>query len=386
MNSIAPHAAKRKPLLIAVIALFSLAGLAYGSWWWFAGRYHEHTDNAYVGGNIIQITPQIAGTVQSIHADDTDRVETGQTLVRFDETDAKLALEQAEAELAQSVRQVRGLFANDGALLASIAQRQSELSKARNDFSRRKSLEGSGAVSGEEIQHAQESVQNAEAALAALQKQQESSRAMIDHTTLQNHPGIAKAAARVREAYLAWSRASIAAPATGFIAKRNVQVGQKVAPGTPLMALIPLDQVWVDANFKESQLRDMRIGQPVKLYADIYGKEVTFHGTVTGLAAGTGAAFALLPAQNASGNWIKVVQRLPVRIRLDPKELAAHPLRIGLSLEAEIDTRDSSGAQLAVGSKNETVTSTGIFAPQAHAADTRIAEIIKANQSAGQRN
>jgi len=374
---------KRKPLLLALSALFAAGAIAYGAWWALDGRYHQHTDNAYVAGNVIQITPQISGTVQSIHADDTDRVEAGQVLVRFDQADAQTALDQAEADLAQSVRQVRGLYANDGALGANLAQREAELARAKADLARRQSLEGTGAVSAEEIQHAREAVNVAESALAALHKQQESSHALVDNTTLENHPTVAKAAARVREAYLALERTRILAPATGFIAKRSVQVGQKVAPGNPLMALVPLDQVWVDANFKESQLRDMRIGQPVTLSADIYGGGVEFHGQVAGLAAGTGAAFALLPAQNATGNWIKVVQRVPVRIRLDPKELAEHPLRIGLSMEAEVDTKDQSGRQLAQGSQAATVASTNVFADKTRQAEQRVAEIIAANHQPG---
>ena len=374
---------KRKPLLIALGALFATCGVAYAAWWAVDGRYHEHTDNAYVAGNVIQITPQITGTVQSIHADDTDRVEAGKVLVRFDQADAETALAQAEADLAQSVRQVRGLYANDGALNANLAQREAELARAKADLSRRQSLEGTGAVSAEEIQHAREAVNVAESALAALHKQQESSHAQVDNTTLESHPAVAKAAARVREADLALQRTQILAPATGFIAKRNVQVGQKVAPGAPLMALVPLEQVWVDANFKESQLRDMRIGQPVTLTADIYGSSVEYHGQVAGLAAGTGAAFALLPAQNATGNWIKVVQRVPVRIRLDAKELNAHPLRVGLSMEAQVDTKDQSGQQLAQGSQAATVASTNVFADSAKAADERIAAIIAANRQPG---
>src|SRR5574337_1024816 len=290
---------RRKRLLLALSAAFAAAGIAYGAHWALVGRYVEQTDDAYVAGNVVQITPQTAGTVLAIHADDTDFVQAGEPLVQLDEADAKVALDQAEAQLAQTVREVRTLFATSDALA------------------------GTGAVSGEELGHARTALAAAEAALGTAREQLASNRALIDHTTVEQHPNVARAAGRVREAWLAFERASIPAPVTGYVAKRSVQVGQRVAPGAPLMAVIPLDQVWVDANFKEGQLRQMRLGQPVTLTADVYGNKVEYHGKVAGLGAGTGSAFALLPAQNATGNWIKVVQRVPVRVALDAKELAA---------------------------------------------------------------
>lgn len=373
---------RRKPLLLAISAIFVLAAAGYGAWWMTSGRYHEQTDNAYVSGNVIQITPQVAGTVVSIHADDTDQVKAGQPLVKLDPADAENALAQAEAELAQAVRQVRGLYAMDESLAASLNQREAELARARADLARRQPLLGSGAVADEDILHAREAVAVAEAAVTALRKQQEAAHAQVDQTRLAQHPTVSRAAARVQDAWLNLARTQVLAPSQGFVARRGVQVGQKVAAGAPLMALVPLDQVWVDANFKESQLRHMRIGQPVTLTADIYGSNQVFHGTVTGLSAGTGAAFSLLPAQNATGNWIKVVQRVPVRVRLDAQELSEHPLRVGLSMEAEVDTRDQSGPQLATGSTTETVASTHLYADAASQARARVAEIIAANGGA----
>ena len=338
---------RRRLVLTILAAIVVLAGAGGGLWWFLDGRYHETTDDAYVAGDIVQVTPQIAGTVQAIHADDTDVVKAGTPLIDLDPADARVALDQAEAALAQTVREVRTLYATNGSLGAVVAQREADLAKARDDLRRRQALSGTGAVSGEEIEHARTGVLAAEAALATARDQLLSNNALTDRTTVENHPNVKRAAARVEETYLAVQRATISAPVTGQVAKRSVQVGARVAPGQPLLAIVPLDRVWVDANFKEGQLRQMRIGQPVAMVADIYGSRVRYTGKVVGLGAGTGAAFALLPAQNATGNWIKIVQRLPVRVALDPGQIAAHPLRVGLSMEADVDVHDQSGPQLA---------------------------------------
>jgi membrane fusion protein (multidrug efflux system) len=302
--------------------------------------------------------------------------------VDLDEADAKVALDQAEAQLAQTVREVRTLFATNDSLAASVNLREADVAKAKEDFNRRQALAGTGAVSGEELGHARTALAAAEAALSAAKEQLASNRALIDHTTVEQHPNVARAAARVREAWLAYERASIPAPVTGYVAKRAVQVGQRVNPGASLMAVIPLDQVWVDANFKEGQLRQMRLGQPVTLTADVYGNKVEYHGKVAGLGAGTGSAFALLPAQNATGNWIKVVQRVPVRVALDAKELAAHPLRVGLSMNVEVNVRDQSGSQLAEGVRREApVAQTAVFTEESKGADALVGRIIAANLS-----
>ena len=360
-TSVAPTPArggnpKRKKALISIAAVVALAGLGWGAYEWLVASHYESTDNAYVQGNVIQVTPQIGGTVTAIFADDTDFVRAGRPLVQLDPADAKVALDQAEANLAQTVRQVRTLYTNNGSLAAQVKLREadavkarSEIERANDDLNRRQSLVGNGAVSKEELNHATTQLANARSALAAAEagitaarEQLAGNQAMTEGTSVERHPSVQAAAAKVREAWLATQRAALTAPVDGYVAKRTVQLGQRVAAGTPMMSIVPLNQLWVDANFKEVQLRNIRLGQPVKLTADVYGKKVEYTGTVAGLGAGTGAAFALLPAQNATGNWIKVVQRVPVRIALDPKELAKHPLRVGLSMEAEIDV---SGAE-----------------------------------------
>jgi membrane fusion protein (multidrug efflux system) len=370
---------QRKRALLAVFLVFALAGVAYGAWWTFFGRWLEDTDDAYVGGNVVQITPQVPGTVIAIRADDTDYVKAGDELVRLDQADASIAVDQAEAQLARTVREVRGLYATDSQLTATIAQREADLARAKQDLARREPALASGAVSGEEIQHSRDAVAAARAALDAAREQYRASRALTERTALAAHPDVKAAAAKLREAYVAYTRTVIPAPVSGFVAKRSVQVGQRVAPGTPLMAVVPLDQVWVDANFKESQLADVRIGQPALVRADLYGGGVEYHGKIVGFGAGTGAAFSLLPAQNATGNWIKVVQRLPVRIALDAAELAAHPLQIGLSLRVEIDTHQRGGARLAAARRPAAGQATDVFATNERLADERVAKIIAEN-------
>ena len=373
---------KRRAVLVLLLLVFAAAGAGWGAWWQRVGRYFETTDNAYVAGNLVQVTPQVAGTVVSIAADDTDRVKAGQALVRLDAADAQVALEQAEAQLAQAVRESRTLYANNSTLEAGIAVRQSELSRAEEDYARRVLLAAKGMISKETLGNAAAAVATAQAALAEAREKLASNQTLTDRTTVERQPNVQRAAARVREAYLALKRVEITAPVGGYVAKRSVQVGQRVAPGAPLMAIVPLDQLWVDANFKEVQLRSMRIGQPVRLVADMYGDRVEFRGRVAGLAAGTGGAFALLPPQNATGNWIKVVQRLPVRIALDAKQLEEHPLRIGLSMRAEVEVRDTSGAQLAASPRAGTAYS--VAAPEAPAgeANARVRAIIGANLGA----
>jgi membrane fusion protein (multidrug efflux system) len=370
---------KRKRALLAVFLVFGLAALAYAGWWTFFGRWIEDTDDAYVGGNVVQITPQVSGTVVAIRADDTDYVKAGDELVQLDRADAAIALDQAEAQLARTVRQVRGLYATDSQLTATIAQREADLARARKDLARREPALASGAVSGEEIQHTRDAVAAASAALDAAREQYRASRALTERIALAAHPDVKAAAAKLREAYLAYARTAIPAPVSGFVAKRSVQVGQRVAPGTPLMAVVPLDQVWVDANFKESQLADVRVGQPARVRADLYGGGVEYHGRIVGFGAGTGAAFSLLPAQNATGNWIKVVQRVPVRIALDAAELAAHPLQIGLSLRVEVNTRERAGGRLAQARRPAAGQQTDVFAATDRVADERVAKIIADN-------
>ncbi|MFM0070914.1 EmrA/EmrK family multidrug efflux transporter periplasmic adaptor subunit [Paraburkholderia sediminicola] len=368
---------KRKRMMTLLVIVILIAAVAYGLYYFLDARFHEDTDDAYVNGNVVQITPQVTGTVVAVNADDTQTVKAGDPLVVLDPADARVALEQAEANLAQTVRQVRGLFADDNQYQAQVAQRQSDLSRAQDDLKRRLTVAQTGAVSAEEISHARDAVKSAQASVDAAQQQLASNRALTANTTIANHPNVQAAAAKVRDAYLNNARNNLPAPVTGYVAKRSVQVGQRVSPGTPLMAIVPLGGVWVDANFKEVQLKYMHIGQPVELTADVYGSSVVYHGKVVGFSAGTGSAFSLLPAQNATGNWIKVVQRLPVRIALDPQELEKHPLRIGLSMQADVSIKDQSGGQL--GQAPNTVYQTNVFDKYGDEADAEIARIISEN-------
>jgi membrane fusion protein (multidrug efflux system) len=372
-----PANGKRKRLMALLAGVILIAAIAYGFYYFLVARFHEETDDAYVNGNVVQITPQVTGTVIAVNADDTQTVKAGDPLVVLDGADARVTLEQAEANLAQTVRQVRGLFVNNDQYQAQIAQRQADLSRAQDDLRRRVAVAQTGAVSQEEISHARDAVKAAQASLDAAEQQLASNRALTSNTTIATHPNVLAAAAKVRDAYLNHARNTLPAPVTGYVAKRSVQVGQRVSPGTPLMAIVPLEAVWVDANFKEVQLKHMRIGQPVELTADVYGSSVVYHGKVVGFSAGTGSAFSLLPAQNATGNWIKVVQRLPVRIELDPKDLNAHPLRIGLSMQVDVDIKNDNGSQL--GNAQNTVYQTNVFDKYGADADAEIARIIAQN-------
>ncbi|SFB94990.1 HlyD family efflux transporter periplasmic adaptor subunit [Collimonas sp. OK412] len=374
---------KRRSLLIGVTIALIIVLLAYGIWWFIYARHYENTDDAYVGGNVVQVTPQVGGTVLAINTDDTELVQAGKPLVELDKADAKVALDQAEAQLAQTVRQVRTLFVNNNALVSNVTARTSELDRARADLARRQQLISTGAVSKEELDHAKVAVQGAEAALQAAREQLASNRVLTDHTSVEQHPNVQNAAAQVRNAYINLARTTLLAPTTGYVAKRSVQVGQRVAAGTPLLSIVPLNALWVDANFKEVQINNMRIGQPVSLKSDLYGSKIEYHGKVVGLAAGTGSAFALLPAQNASGNWIKIVQRIPVRISLDPKDLESHPLRIGVSMDATVDIAQTEGTSLTAGTARTTPAyTTDVFDKSGQEADARIASIIAANNNA----
>ncbi|WGS43602.1 efflux RND transporter periplasmic adaptor subunit [Burkholderia sp. JSH-S8] len=372
---------KRKRMMTLLVAVIVIAAIAYGLYYFLVARFHESTDDAYVNGNVVQITPQVVGTVIAVKADDTQTVKAGDPLVLLDPADSQVALQQAEANLAQTVRQVRGLFVNDDQYRAQVALRQSDLSRAEDDLRRRVAVAQTGAVSQEEISHARDAVKAAQASLDTAQQQLASNRALTANTTIATHPNVLASAAKVRDAYLANARNTLPAPVTGYVAKRSVQVGQRVSPGTPLMSVVPLNSVWVDANFKEVQLKHMRIGQPVELTADIYGSSFVYHGKVIGFSAGTGSAFSLLPAQNATGNWIKVVQRLPVRVELDPKDLDKHPLRIGLSMQVDVDIKDENGNQL--GNVQNTVYQTDVFAKYGDEANAEIARIIVENAGAG---
>jgi membrane fusion protein, multidrug efflux system len=389
----APANPRRKRALSAVAAAVAAAGIAYGAYWALVLNHYETTDNAYVQGTVVQLTPQVSGTVVAIQVNDTDHVKAGQLLVWLDPADAQVALEQAEAALAQTVREVRTLYANNSTLKAQIALREAELARlqgdaamAQADVNRRMPLVASGAIGREAFDHVQaqlavarSGVAAAQSAVAAAREQLASNQVLTDGTDVEQHPSVQRAAARVREAMLALDRIELRSPIDGYVAKRVVQLGQRVQAGTPLLSVIDLGKVWVDANFKESQLSQLRIGQPVELVADVYGAASTYRGTIEGLGAGTGSAFALLPAQNATGNWIKIVQRVPVRIALDAQELKAHPLRVGLSMDVKVDISQTDGLMLADGSGAPTAVQTDIFDGGRSAADARVRSIIAGN-------
>jgi len=399
-------------VLVVFAATLLLAGAA-ALYWYLFERGSVFTDNAYVGGNVVQVAPQVNGTVVAIYADDTKLVDQGQPLVQLDRTDAESNLRETEAALGDAVRSVRELYANENVARTTLGMRRAEITHARADvdrakadearlaaeYERRKQLFDKGFVSDENVQNAkstlaaasaqraatESAVAQAQAALSQAQSQLQSRQVLVDATEVENHPRVLGAAARVRETYLALARTTVVAPVTGYVAKRNVQLGERVSSGTALMSIIPADQLWIDANFKESQLADVRIGQPVELTADLYGSRVVYKGRVVGLSPGTGAAFALLPPQNATGNWIKIVQRLPVRVALDPAELRAHPLRIGLSMQARVDTRDRSGPVLASQAETRPVLATDVYSAHTKEADALIASIIQVNRGAPQK-
>jgi membrane fusion protein (multidrug efflux system) len=376
----APAAPSRRgKLLRGLLAIVVLLIAAAALWYFMFGRWFEETDDAYVQGNQVQITPLITGTVVAINADDGMRVERGQLLVQLDPADTEVALQQARANLARTVRQTRGLYRSVEGAQAELSARQVTLNRVREDFARRKGLAATGAISDEELAHARNELAAAEAAVAGSRETFERSNALVDDTVIATQPDVEAAAAQLRQAYLNNARAGIVAPVSGYVARRSVQVGQRVQPGTALMAVVPTEQMWVEANFKETQLRHMRLGQEVELRSDLYGGEVKYKGRIDSLGLGTGSAFSLLPAQNASGNWIKIVQRVPVRIAIDAKQLADNPLRIGLSMKAEVSLRDQKGTVLPTATAKGQVFDTDVYAKQLHSADDVIHEIIQNN-------
>ncbi|WP_242207609.1 MULTISPECIES: HlyD family efflux transporter periplasmic adaptor subunit [unclassified Pseudomonas] len=373
---------KRKVMLLVLAVVVLLAGAGVWAYHEFIGRFNESTDDAYVNGNVVEITPLVTGTVVSIGADDGDLVHEGQVLINFDPNDAEVGLQSAQAKLARTVRQVRGLYSNVDGMKAQVNAQQAEVQKAQDNYNRRKNLAQGGAISQEELSHARDDLTSAQNALANAKQQLKTTSALVDDTVVSSHPDVMSAAADLRQAYLTNARSTLIAPVTGYVAKRTVQLGQRVQPGTALMAVIPLDQLWIDANFKETQLRDMRIGQPVDIESDIYGSDVKYSGTVDSLGAGTGSAFALLPAQNATGNWIKIVQRVPVRIHINAEELAKHPLRVGLSTNVEVNLHDQSGPVLAQQPPQNASFSTNVYDRQLAEADAMIAQLIHDNSAA----
>ena len=380
-NQDAGNQRKRKLWLSGLAILVILVGLGVWGWHELYGRWSESTDDAYVNGNVVEITPLVAGTVVSIGADDGDLVHEGQVLLNFDPSDSLVGLQSAEANLARTVRQVRGLFSNVSGTKAQVAAQKVAVQKAQDNFNRRKNLAASGAISQEELSHARDDLASAQSALRNNEQQLDTTSALVDNTAIANHPDVLAAAAQLRQAYLEHARTTLIAPVTGYVAKRTVQLGQRVQPGTALMAVIPLNQLWIDANFKETQLDKMRIGQPVEIESDLYGSNVKYSGTVDSIGAGTGSAFALLPAQNATGNWIKIVQRVPVRIHINADELAKHPLRIGLSTTVDVNLHDQSGPVLAQQPPQKAMFTTNVYEQQLAEADTLISRLIESNSA-----
>jgi membrane fusion protein (multidrug efflux system) len=359
-----------------------LLAIAWGLWYYFDGRWYEATDDAYVNGNVVQITPQVPGTVVTIGADDGDLVHAGDVLVKLDQANTEVALAEAKANLASTVRKVRGLYSNVSGAQADVAVRKIAVDKARADYNRRRDLAKSGAISSEELSHAMDALTSAQSALTTAEQQLQTNKVLVDDTVVASHPDVQAASARLRQAYLDNLRTTIIAPVDGYVAKRSVQLGQRIAVGAPLMAVVPLHQVWIDANFKETQLTHMRIGQPVEVTADVYGSSVKYKATVQSLGVGTGSAFSLLPAQNATGNWIKIVQRVPVRIFFtDAKQLDEHPLRIGLSMDVSVGLHDQTGAMLAQKAPTAPAFNTDVYGKQLAQANSVIDEIIHANMA-----
>jgi membrane fusion protein (multidrug efflux system) len=367
-------------MIIGVLLFLIILVVAFAYFFRMSSPYRE-TDDAYVHGNQIFLTSRVTGTVVSINADATDLVRMGQPLVLLDDSDAKVRLRQAEATLGDTMRKVCQFYVNVRQMKANIAARKIEVARTEADYRRRTSV-GEGAVPIEEVTHAREGADAARAVLQVAKQQLASAQALVVDTDLEDHPMVLQAAANVLDAYLALERTIISAPATGYVARRSVQIGERVTPGAPLLTIIPLDQIWVDANFKEEQLKDVRIGQPVKLRADFYGDSVEYHGYVAGLNPGTGAAFSILPPQEASGNWIKIVQRVPVRIHLEEKQLKEYPLRLGLSMRAVIDTANRSGPVLAQVPPEKPVYLTTIYSNEWAKATELLQGLLKTNLQA----
>lgn len=366
--------------VLAIVVLLAVVGWAL--WYFLDGRWYEGTDDAYVNGNVVQITPQVPGTVVSIGADDGDLVHAGDVLVQLDPSDADVALAEAKANLANTVRKVRGLYSSVNGAQADVAARKTAVDKARADYNRRVALAKSGAISAEELAHASDALTSAGSGLIVSQQTYETSKVLVDDTVVASHPDVQVASARLRAAFLDDARSTLVAPVDGYVAKRSVQVGQRVQPGAALMAVVPLHGVWVDANFKETQLTGMRLGQPVEIESDVYGGKVKYKGKVESLGVGTGSAFSLLPAQNATGNWIKIVQRIPVRIVFDdPTQLDKHPLRLGMSLTVDVSLHDQSGQTLAQQSPTQPAFSTDVYKQQLAKADAAIIRIVHANMA-----
>ncbi|WP_337014252.1 multidrug efflux MFS transporter periplasmic adaptor subunit EmrA [Pantoea sp. AS142] len=370
---------KRKSVLIVLALIFVLIGIAWGVYWFLVLRHFQETDDAYVAGNQVQVMAQVSGSVNKVWFEDTDFVKKGDVLVSLDKTDAQQAFEKAQTALATSVRQTHQLMINGKQYQASITLQQTALAQAQADLKRREPLGAANLIGREELQHARDAVATAKAQLDVAIQQYNANQAMILNTSLENQPAVQQSAAELRDAWLALQRTEIRSPMEGFVSRRSVQVGSQISTSTPLLAVVPATNLWVDANFKETQLAGVRIGQPATVVADIYGDKVVYQGKVAGLDMGTGSAFSLLPAQNATGNWIKVVQRLPVRIELNQEDITRHPLRIGLSTLVKIDTTSKEGSALATRARQQAAYSSNALAIDLAPVNQLITDIVRAN-------
>ncbi len=370
---------KRKGALLALTLLFIIIAVAYGIYWFMVLRHVEETDDAYVAGNQVQIMAQVSGSVTKVWHDNTDYVKQGDVLVTLDPTDAQQAFEKAQTQLASSVRQTRQLMINSRQYQANIEVKKTALAQAQSDLNRRVPLGSANLIGREELQHSRDAVASAQAQLDVAVQQYNANQAMILGTRLEDQPAVQQAATEVRNAWLALQRTKIVSPISGYVSRRAVQPGAQISPTTALMAVVPATGLWVDANFKETQLAHMRIGQTATVISDFYGDDVKYTGKVVGLDMGTGSAFSLLPAQNATGNWIKVVQRLPVRIELDAKQLADHPLRIGLSSLVTVDTTNRDGQVLASQARSTPAYESNAREISLEPVNTLINNIVQAN-------
>jgi membrane fusion protein (multidrug efflux system) len=374
-----PSNGKRRRILLLIAGIFIVIGVLWACYWVLVLEKREKTDDAYVNGNRVVISAQIAGTVVAVLADDTQLVNAGQVLVRLDPIDAQTALSRAASALAQTVRQVRQQKATAGQYDSEIESRKLELARAQVDLAKREPLLADRAIAGEEVRHGRESVQMARAALTQAERQSLSAHALVDGTPVESNPAVLQAKDAYRDAWIAAQRNAVVAPVSGYVAERSVQLGQHIQAGEALMTVIPLHSLWVDANFKEVQLRNLRIGQKAEVRSDLYGGAFIFHGRVQGMSAGTGAAFALLPPQNASGNWIKVVQRVPVRIRIDDSDLVKSPLRVGLSATVTVDTTSRDGPVLAREASDQPVGDTQVYTQDLEKANTEADAVVRRN-------
>ncbi|MDP8983674.1 MAG: efflux RND transporter periplasmic adaptor subunit [Pseudomonadota bacterium] len=373
---------KRTKILILIAVFFILVGALWGLYWVLVLSKRERTDDAYVNGNKVVISAQVPGTVIAVLADDTQLVKAGQVLVRLDPIDAEVGLSRTAAALAQTVRQVRQEKAAADLYDAAVETRRLELIRSQADLAKREPLLAEHAIAAEEVRHARESVELARSALLQAQRQSTSSHALVEGNAVEDNPAVLQAKSAYRDAWIAAQRNAVVAPVMGYVAERSVQLGQHIVAGQALMTVIPLNSLWVDANFKEVQLRHLHIGQPAEVRSDLYGGSFIFHGHVKGMSAGTGAAFSLLPAQNASGNWIKVVQRVPVRIQIDDDELAKSPLRVGLSATVTVDTTHRDGPVLALDGTDKPVGDTQVYTQDLDKANAEAEAVVRRNLGA----